>query len=76
MHAMDIIEQNIRQEKGYEKFKLDNVVLEAKVDYKYQINTVFLGFVDLKTDKINSLEINNSATYSYLKNVIKSNKKN
>ncbi|WP_022748169.1 DUF5702 domain-containing protein [Lachnobacterium bovis] len=68
INAMDIIEHTIAQQKGYEKFRLDNVIIEAEVDYRYRINTVFLGFVDLNTSKISSVEINNKSRYSYLKN--------
>lgn len=68
MNAMSLMEKNVKSEKGYENFKMDNVVIEMNVDYTYSHNPVFLSLIPMKLGNINCFEYTDSASYSYLKN--------
>lgn len=67
MRAMDVQEAAIRRVAGYEKFRMDCVVCEARVCGTYSYVPVFSGFVTLLQDRPDRLCIRRDAEYSYLK---------
>lgn len=67
MRAMDVQEATIRRVAGYEKFRMDCVICEAKVCGTYAYAPVFSGFATLLGDSPDRLCIRRDAEYSCLK---------
>lgn len=69
MRAMDVQEAAIRKAAGYEGFRMDCVVCEAKLCATYSCVPVFLGFVDLLKERPERFCIRREANYSYLERI-------
>ncbi|MCM1105415.1 MAG: DUF5702 domain-containing protein [Blautia sp.] len=68
MRAMDVQEAAVRQNAGYEGFRMDCVVCEAEVRAAYSYVPVFLGFVTLLGEEAQTFCIRRTSRYSYLEN--------
>lgn len=66
MRAMDMQEATVCSVEGYEDFKMDRVMVDAKVCATYEYSPVFLGFVTLVEKKMNNFRIQQTSHYSYL----------
>ncbi|MCI6203786.1 MAG: DUF5702 domain-containing protein [Lachnospiraceae bacterium] len=66
MRAMDMQEATVCNVEGYEDFKMDRVMVDAKVCATYEYSPVFLGFVTLVEKKMNNFRIQQTSRYSYL----------
>lgn len=65
--TMDIQERTIRQVKGYENYRMDNIICSLSVEMKYSYYTVFSSLVNLGNISSNHFYISNNTNYSYYK---------
>lgn len=66
MRAMDMQEATVCSVEGYEDFKMDRVIVDAKVCATYEYSPVFLGFVTIVEKKMNNFRMQQTSHYSYL----------
>ena len=65
MRAMDTTETAIQSIQGYENFRMDHLVCDAKIRTFYCYQPVFLCFVSMLKHKTDGFQIQNEARYSY-----------
>lgn len=65
MRAMDVEEAAVRKVQGYESFRMDHLICDAKVQASYSYQPVFLGFVNLLQNKKSQFRIQKKSWYSY-----------
>lgn len=65
--AMDMQEQSVRKQPGYEDFCMDHLIIEASVGIEYQYHTIFLGMDQLTQGRESYFSIRNQYRYSYWK---------
>ena len=66
MRAMDMQEATVCSVEGYEDFKMDRVIVDAKVCATYEYSPVCLGFVTIVEKKMNNFRMQQTSHYSYL----------
>lgn len=66
MRAMDMQEATVCSVEGYEDFKMDRIIVDAKVCATYEYSPVFLGFVTIVEKKMNNFRMQQTSHYSYL----------
>lgn len=65
MRAMDVQELTVCMRTGYENFRMDHLLCEAKITATYEYCPVFLGFVSLLQKRADCFRIQNNSEYSY-----------
>ncbi len=66
LRAMDIQEQYLKQQSGYEDFQMDQMVVQLSVTATYQFSANYLSLVSLVKFNQKEFTVSSDATYSYL----------
>ncbi len=65
--AMDVMEATVQKQDGNDSFRMDHMVIDAKLDMQYGYHTIFFGMESLTMGKDRYFSITDSAEYSYRK---------
>lgn len=63
--ALDLTERFIQNQEGCEHFRIDHILVQAKVGFGYDWNTVFLGIGSIGKKSNQKLEYNVETQYAY-----------
>lgn len=62
---MDVEEETIRMQQGYETFQMDHVVCAMEIQATYEYCPLFMTFVSMITQLNDSFRLIDCTTYSY-----------
>jgi hypothetical protein len=63
--GMDLIEATVQKQEENNRFRLDHMVIDAKLCMTYEYRTIFLGMESLTEGKDGYHMISDTASYSY-----------